>query len=117
MSDNVHGHQKPAPYGVNTANPVFARQQPEAVPAEIPQGQHGAPALRSELEPVPESPALPAVSEGYIEGMIEPDAPIPAQDAAIDAADESAHNAAVAAEVAEAKADDAAANAEEVHSS
>ena len=49
MSDNVHGHQKPAPFRTNPDNPIFARHQPEIVPSDIPQGLHGAPALRSEL--------------------------------------------------------------------
>ena len=52
MSGNVHGHQLPKKgINVNPNNPVFARHEPESVPAEIPQGLHGAPALRSEMEP------------------------------------------------------------------
>ena len=51
MSGNVHGHQLPKKgINVNPNNPVFGRHEPEVVPAEIPQGLHGAPALRSELE-------------------------------------------------------------------
>ena len=51
MSGNVHGHQLPKKgINVNPDNPVFARHEPESVPAEIPQGLHGAPALRSELD-------------------------------------------------------------------
>lgn len=73
MSENVHGHQKPAPFRTNEDNPIFGRQTPEVVPAEIPQGLHGAPALRSELTtaespdaPQPQgdlSPALPSSAD------------------------------------------------------
>ena len=65
MSGNVHGHQLPKKgINVNPNNPVFARHEPESVPAEIPQGLHGAPALRSELEPAAEpSPAVEAQAE------------------------------------------------------
>jgi hypothetical protein len=126
MSGNVHGHQMP-PKGINVNpdNPVFGRDQPDPVIAEIPQGLHGAPALRSEFDesPVPLQPVADNVDKVRTEdSSLQPDpvrvptAPETARNSAIDAADENAHNAAVAAEVAEKAADDAAANAAVVHS-
>ena len=114
MSENVHGHQKPAKWGVNPDNPVFQRNAPVAEPAEIPQGLHGAPQLRSESEPPASTLAPQLTTEEAIEVASVPE---PAQDSAIEAAEENAHNAAVAAEEAEHKADDAQANAEAVENS
>ena len=80
MSGNVHGHQLPKKgINVNPDNPVFARHEPESVPAEIPQGLHGAPALRSELEPAADtSPAAEAQPEqAAAEAPAEAQDPIP----------------------------------------
>ena len=74
MSHNVHGHSMPEPFRVNEDNPIFQRHQPEVIPAEVPAGLHGAPALRSELEspvetvqpetsPAPEVPVEQSPSE------------------------------------------------------
>lgn len=62
MSENVHGHQMPKKgINVNPDNPVFDRHQPDPVIAEIPQGRHGAPALRSELTETVETADGPVV--------------------------------------------------------
>ena len=106
----IHSHPQH-----NPDNPVFRRQQPEPFVPEIPQGLHGAPALRSELETPPLDPSPVGPSDYFAQDTEPAQAPQPAQDSAIEAADQSAHNAAVAAEVADKAADDAAANAEAVH--
>ena len=56
MSHNVHGHTMPEKFGVNEENPIFQRNPPEVIPAEVPAGLHGAPALRSENESPVEVP-------------------------------------------------------------
>ena len=103
MSDNVHGHQKPERFNINPDNPIFQRDQPDPVVAEIPQGFHGAPALRSELAEysaeAEKNAALAAV-------------PQPPQDAAVEAADLTARNAAIAADDAAKVAEDAQTNAD-----
>jgi hypothetical protein len=106
MSDNVHGHTLPTKFNVNPDNPIFQRDQPDPFVAEIPQGLHGAPALRSELaeNSANEQQAIALAS-----------VPQPAQDAAIEAADLTARNATIAADDAAQTAADAQANSDLVH--
>ena len=66
MSSNVHGHKLPEPFRTNPDNPIFQRHEPEVAQPEIPQGLHGAPALRSELElpaEVPSPAGLPTADD------------------------------------------------------